>query len=561
MSTVKVIDSTYKTAGGTISEVKSLELFDTQVRALQDLIYGPSRAPLGFTPAHDHQEEGGENLARPILSHSFGQFRTDWTVTHFTLRGLPIGQPPTTNDPATQQTFEPVVTDGFSDPSGAKRMYTSVVLIPGGVQTVRVSVIMANTNSGTDVILAATLRPLQDVNFKLGKSSSEVRADITVTRSGASANALYNFSSDMTDLGLLGDPTQDREAVFSLWLADDLAFNFFDDMICHVEVTPLDFTSQPRQARPDDKPLPRVAVREVQKNKGVFSPVIGSKLREMWNGLNRALLGTTPGLLPNGLPDKDRRYLEILDDCHRHQGIACPDVDGTVFSDGAVLADYQSMGYIQTLCPTRSSDSASNVLLDSYPAQGRILHSSASLASGWTKFNFRRSIPAGLGALLFRFGIMPSTLTRTATLLVSVSIYPAGETTGNIVTRTQCGSFLSENDPTHTDYTYCELVPRQDPGYQANKSLLKSGLKGWNRGAEIASNLQSAQGMTQTLLRISEPLIVKLTYPPQQPLDTRHKTGDYDVKVRFKLRLTAGGTTYDTGASCQFMSCWSMPGF
>ncbi len=561
MSTIKVIDSTYKVPAYTISEVKSLELFDTQVRALQDLIYGPGRTPLGFTPSHDHQEDGGENLGRPLLSHSFGQFRTDWTVSHFTVRGLPIGPPTFTNDPATQKTFEPVVTDGFSDPSGAKRLFTALLMIPGGVKSVNVTVTMTNTNAGNDVTLAATLRTLQDVNFKLGKSIAEARTDLTVTRSGAGADALYVFTSEMADLSPLGDQTQDREVLFGLWLATDVDFSLFDDLLCHVEVTPYEFTAQPRQARTDDKPLPRVAVREVQKSKGVLGPVLGQKLKNIWNGLNIALLGTTPGLLPNGLPDKDRRYIEILDDCHRHQGVVCPDIDGTVFSDGAVLADYQSFGYVQDLCPSLSQDSGSSVILDDEPALGRILHSSASLASGWTQFNFRRSIPAGLGALLMRFGVQPNSLLRTATLFVKVSVHPVGEGSTNIVTRTQCGAFLSEDDPSDTDYQYVELIPRNDPGFTGNRALFRSGLKGWNLGSQIASNLQTAQGMMSKLVRISDPLIVKLTYPPQQPLDPRHKTGDYDVKVRFKLRLTAGGSVYDTGARCQFMSCWSMPGF
>jgi hypothetical protein len=558
MGTILLIDDTYKAPATTISEVKSLALFDTQVLALQDLIYGPSQTPQGISPAHDHQEDGGENLARPILSHSFGQFRTDWTTGHFTVRGLPIGVPRTTNDPATQKTFEPVVTNGFSDPSGAKKMFGTVVMVPGGCLGVRVSLLMANTNGGTAVTLAGIFRHLQDVNYKLGNSPTEARADITVTRSGAGADKVYEFYADIADLSQLGDPKLDRELDFSLWLTSDDGFNFFDDLITHVEITPYYFTSQLRSARADDKPQPRLAVREVQKNKGVFSPVLGDKLKKIWNNLAVSLLGASPGLQSNGQPDQTRRYMEILDDCHRHQGIAVPDIDGTVFSDGAVLADYQSFGYIQTL--GGDDPTSSDVHLNSDPVVGRVLHSSATLASGWTQFNFRRSIPSGLGALLMRFGIMPNSLTRTATLLVRVTISPAGETS-NIVTRTQCGQYLSEDDSSDTDYQYVELVPRADPGYVNNRLLLRANLKGWNRGAEIASNLQTAQGMSSKLVRISEPLIVKLTYPPLQPLDPRHKTGDYDVKVRFKLRLTPGGTVYDSGAACQFISCWSMPGF
>ena len=556
MSTIKVIDNTYKLAGGQASAVKSLTLFDEQVEAMIDLIYGTTTRPQGFSPGHDHQEDGGESLLRPILSHCFGQYRTEEPI-NFTMRGLPICLPPAEEDASLQKTYAPVVVDGYSDPSGAKRIYSSVVMVPGGCLGVRISLLMANTNFGNDFTFAGVFRHMQGVNFKLGKDPSEVNTTITITRSGAASNALYNFSADVTDLSELGDPSQDRELDFSLWLTSDEGFNFFDDLICHLEIIPRYFTGS-RQPRADDRATPKMAVREVQQGVGIFSPVLGAKVRAIYNNLNRALWGTSPGLLPNGQPDPRRRYLETIDDVHRHQGINTPDIDGTIYPDGAVLADYQSFGFIQRLGLTTPVSSTPTA--DSNPVIGRYLHTDSGLASGWTKFGFRRSIPSGLGALLMRFGVMPSTLKKGATLLVKVNVIPV-DGGSDIMVRTQCGSYQSEDDSTEADYQYCELVPRDDPAYVPNKLLFRAGAKGWNRGAEIAANRQDQLGMNAYLMRVSEPLLVRLTYPPLNPLDTRHKTGDYDISVRFKLRLTAGGSLYDTEAACQFISCWSMPGF
>jgi len=550
MSTIRKIDNTYKAPGSALPEAKGLILLDTQVEAMLDLIYGSTTRPQGIAPGHDHQEDGGESLKRPILSHSFGQHvKGDGT----TVRGLPLGRP-STGSPS----FAPVVIDGVSDPSNAPRLYHSLVMIPGGVKGVRVSLVVANTTAGASYTLAAVFRGLGEVNFKLGRATAEVRGDFTITRSGAGSNALYHFAIEIPDLSELGDQSQDQELEFSLWLTSDAVTTLYTDMLCHVEILPSVFTGA-RQPRADDRQQPKFAVREIQTGVGIFSPILGQKLKTIYNNLNRALWGSSPGLLPDGSPDVRRRYQETIDDCHRHQGIHTPDIDGTVYGDGAVLADHQSFGFVEII--PGEDPTAATCVRDETPTYGRHLHEVDDLSSGWTTFSFRRSIPSGLGALLFRFGVQPGDYTKTATLLAKVSIAPLDDPTADIVTRTSCKGFLSEIQASHPDYKYCELVPRNDLGFSPNGSLLDAGTKGWNLGSQIAQNQITQQGLNKRLYRISEPLVVKLTYPPLQPLDPRHETADYQITVKFKLRLTSGGAVYDTEAFLQWLTCYSMPGF
>lgn len=553
MSTIAYLADGDLAAGVTLTDTVALEVFWQNPSAVLDLIYGPDRRISGAAPAHDHDEDGGEPHHHPIFQHSFGRFYQDLLV-----HGLPLGPP-------ASESFAITTTNGIVDYTPAKRMHCAGIRIPGGVSELRVSLTEYHETAALSVTLYVALRSLASVNYRLGVAADEVRGEITYTTVGA--GVIANQSITISDLTNLGDPTRDREVEVSLWLACDLDVSN-EHRILDWEVIAIAHTAAAREATPSDLPHPLLTVRELKAGMGMLSPQLGAKVREVYNGLNRGLWGSTPGLLPDLQPDRRRRYQEEIASGHQHRGSQMPQADLSIIGDGACLADTQSFAYTST----DDIDSATNPPpLERYPFAAVLLGFSAALANQWRQFNFRRSIPAGCGALVLRVAVQPGQSFSAATdaskqLLMSITVTPVGGG-ADIVTRVLCGANASPLNSLDDDFGFCRLDPEEDVGYLSNAALLAAGRELWNMSAEISRSEQAALQLIPTLVgsgdsnlyRVSQPIRVLLTYPPERPSETYHPTQDYDVKIRFKRRDSSGLLMDD--ARLQWIMCSSAPGY
>ncbi len=532
-----------------LEETVALEVFWTNPQAVRDLIYGPTRAIIGAAPAHDHDEDGGESLLLPILSHSWGTYTSNPDGV-----GILLGYPET-------GTFAPVTTNGVVDKSTAKRLYCAAVILPGGVLGVRISIQEYHQTAATGATLAFVFRSLSSVNYKRGVSATEVEVEMTYL--GTNNDEVEYHAVTLDDLSDLGDPAFDREVEFSVWLCSDVGS--VDKLrLLDVEILPRLFTAKARQATTRDIGTPQLSAREVKGGLGTFSGQLAAKIREIYNGLNHSLWGTSPGLLPNLQLDRRRRFRESIIECHGHQGVLTPDFFGGLYSDGACLKDAQSFGYLTYLGEVVPFPLDAPPAMDTRPNQGSFLHFTDDLSVGWMHYGFRRSIPAGLGELCFRLGAHRGTqdslaFDMTQTLLMSISITLVGGGS-DIVTRLSSGPYVSPLDPTQEDYGFVEVAHQEDDAFLSNQSLLDAGLKGWNGGAEkTATELEAAQ-MNSKVYRVSELIRAQITYPVSRPGEVYHATGDYDVRIRFKMRSVATGLC-DDEAGILWLLCYSAPGY
>lgn len=558
MSTIVYTEDAALAADIELYDEDALIYFQANPEALLDLIYGATRRPYGFTPAHDHAEDGGETLYTPILSHSFGSFYDNNSAA----LGFPL---PVCSTVESVVSFASTASNGITDRTYGKRLFCAGVLIPGGVSSVRVSVVEWHAQSGLSTQLTATLRGFPAVNIQLGVATDEVLGDISYTTSGSGTWSVQSVT--LSDLAELGDPTQDRECEFALWITSDIDQSY-DQRLYAVYVVPIAVTSFMRAQSPQDLIHPTFAARELKADLGVFSAQLSAKIREGYNGLNRGLWGYTPGLLPDLTPDRRRRYREDVSGPHTHEGLIVPDGSGGVYSAGALMRDAQSIG----LCVS-GNISFRGAGLPPYarraPNGGERINSSP-LSNLWTPFTFRRSIPAGCGALVMRVAYMPPAASISATdqtsglyLSASVALSSGGS---SIVSRVFCGPFVSPINSADPDYGLCELRPVDDLAYLTNASLESKGWKGWCYSAEIDDATKDSLKIHRALLaardpvlyRISMPILVVLTYPPQRPQETAHETADYDVTIKLFQRDSAD---YITGGRLQWILCYNSTGY
>jgi len=548
MSTVAFIAQAELTADS-LTDDRLLGILSPNPEALLDLIYGPSRRIKNAAPPHDHDEDGGEPHHLPILQRSFGRY-----TQNLLGRGIPIG-PPVTG------TFVVSTTDGVTDYTNAKRLDCCMVVIPGGVSQLKVSLTEYHETASEPVILYVALRSLSSVNFKLGVAPEEVRAALSYTTAGAGVNV--NQSVTITDLTPLGDPTLDRELEASLWLAHDLdATN--EHRLLDWGIVAIAHTTQARPPSPRDLVFPPVAVKEIKAGSCVLSTQTSVKLKERYNGLNRGLWGSTPGLLSSLQPDRRRTYRESISGIHQHQGSMCPTVGLDIIGDGAVLRDTQSFAFLTYLGETLPLVAATPPTMDHRPNQGNFLHFTSNLSAGWFIYRFRRSIPAGCGELRMRVGCHPGyeysapSFDTSQRLLVAIDVVPVGGGT-SIMTRLFCGPYASPLDASEPDFGYVEVAPEDDIAYRPNFDLALENKKGWNRGAEIATTEQTALQLNSVIYRVSQEIRVQLTYPPARSSETFHATADYEVRMRFKMINSAGDC--DDEAGCVWICCYNAPGY
>jgi len=550
MSTIYFWDDS-DLAPGSATDTIALEVFWTNPKAVLDLIYGPTRQIQTATPPHDHDEDGGASLYLPILQRSFGRYQQTLELT-----GIPIG-PPSTGS------FAAVTEDDTKqvDYTNAKRLDCACICLPGGVKTVRVSVTEYHETSGKAVVLYVALRSLDSVNFKLGVAPEEVRGLISYTTSGTGTRS--NQTVSISNLRSLGDVTKDRFVEASLWLASDLD-STTQHLLSDWEIIGTALSDAARATNQSDPVFAPLSVREIKSSLSLISPPLAQKIKQRTNALNIALWGSTPGLMNNGTIDRRRRFRESIGGIHQHQGRMTPQNDGSIIGDGACLKDVQSFAYLTYLGETLPLVAATPPSMDHRPNQGAFLHFTDDRSVGWVQYNFRRSIPAGCGALIIRVAAHPgyqgadAAYDSSQTLLMSCTVTPVAGGS-SIVTSMQCGPFRNIIDPLADDFGFVELLPIDNVAYQSNQRLQFANRKGWNKNAEIPTVRQSALKLNSVLYRVSEEIRINLTYPPENPDDTLHETGDFDIKLRFKMQNSAGAC--DDEAGCLWIACFTANGY
>lgn len=548
MSDIAYIADADLEPGIDLTDTVTLQTFWSSPEAVRLLIYGARTIP-NAAPGHDHDEDGGEFLYLPILSHSFGTY-----VQNISARGIPIGPP-------SSGTFAPSTTVGITDHTQGKRLFCAGVVLPGGCLGVRVALVEYHAASGLDTTLTVTLRALSSVNLKLGVAHEEVRGEFAYTTIAAT---IERHTVTIDDVSVLGDPTLDREVEFALWLTSDVDGSD-EQRLLSLDAVAVVLTPAARAPTQQDTLHPALAVREVKAGLGIIGAQFAAKIKEIYNGLNRGLWGSTPGLLPNGAPDRRRRFREVIDAAHQHQGSFCPtSTPGEIIGDGACLRDTQSMGYLVYLGETLPLIAATPPLLDHRPNQGAYLHFTDDLSVGWVEYNFRRSVPAGCGALVLRVGAFPGFFYSADSFDTSQGLFMSATVTlvaggSDIVTRLFCGPHASPLDASEVDFGFVEVEAEDDVAYLAGSALLAAGKKGWNRGAETSPAQQAENQLNSVTYRVSQPILLQLSYPPERASETYHPTGDYDIKLRFKMRNSA--LLCDDEAGCLWVMCSTAPGY
>lgn len=549
MSTLTFIDTTDLTAGVTLTDTVTLLHFWSNPAAVRELIYG-DRVIVNASPAHDHDQDGGESLLPPIVSDSFGTYYQNLAGV-----GIPVGPP-------IAGSFAETTTDGITDKTTAKRLKCWGAVIPGGVKALRVSLIEYHESASLATSYAVTVRSLHSVNHKRGVAPEECSVSLAYTTAGATATV--NQSAELLDLSLLGDPTLDREVEIALWLTSDVSATE-EQRVLDIEVVPLLLTASARKKNNNDLLFPSVSIREIKAGVGVVSKQLAEKIKLISNGLNVSAWGSTPGLLPNLQPDRRRRYRETISAAHTHEGSFCPtSTPGEVVGKGACLKDAQSFGYVSYLGETLPLVAATPPTMSSWPSKGMPLHKQPDTSADWVQYNFRRSIPVGCGALRMRVGVHAGytfaarSYDRSGTLLMSITVTPVAGGS-DIVTQLRCGQYASPIDSRDPDYGFVELEPENDGFHVTNRALVTAGLKGWNHGAERTPTELALLQANEILYRVSKPIEVQLTYPPARPFDTYHPTQDYNVKCRFLMRNDAD--VLDSQAGCLWILCHTAKGY
>jgi len=530
MSTIKDITDSYVTGNVSLSASNARVLFIENPEAIKDLTYGPTRRILNALPPHNHGMDGGESLYEPILSHSFGRYKR--SILSNSDIGIPLG-PLTTAYSST-------------DPSTAKKLFSAGVIVPGGVKGVRITIQEYHELQDEVFQISASFRNYSDVNYKYG-IDNEITEDFLFPTVGN--NTFGNSSVEITDLSLLGDPTKDRELEFSLWLTNNFTPSI-SFRLCSVEILPLYFTDSARLPDNNDLLVPSISYRELQASVGVVTPNLMGKVKEIYNNINRGIWGNTPGLLNNNQPDTRINYQSTILGCHKHQGLYCTDIDGNIYSDGACLLNSYSTGY----CISIGDDNDVLPNLDNTPVLGAYLHTVADLSSGWLNLKFRYSIPNGLGALKFRFGIYNNNNDTNSTLSANVTVIPINDSTTNIVT-----GLSSRVQKTKTQSAYCELTPVEDDFFESVGIRLKTNRGSFTLDAALSDNEISELNGNSYLYRVTEPLIVNLTHPPTNSQESAHQTTDYMISIKFKLLLDNGDA--DTTARIQWLNVCSADGY
>lgn len=559
MSTVARLTAAELDAGQALTETAALELFWSNPEAVLDLIYGPSRRIEGTCPAHDHDEDGGEGHYRPILTRTWGRY---FSAASSRL-GIPIGPP------RVGASYEITRTQGASDYSNAKQLDSCGIIIPGGCTALRVDLVEYHETANRTVTLWVCLRSLGSVNYKLGLGADDLIVSLEWNTAGATAMGAHSVS--ISDLTSLGDTGRDRLVEVSLWLGCDLDTTTEHNLL-EWSVVPTGWATV-RASQAEDRILPALAPRELRAGLGEISPTLLAKVKEIYNGLNLGLWGSTPGLFPQThQPDTRRRYRETISGIHQHQGIVCYDGVSAYYGDGACLTNAQSFAFVSDLLHDTPLVVATPPVMDQsgFHARmryGALLHSDATLATNWRIFGFRRSIEAGCGELRIMICAAPyqATTYRTdhaprKTLLVSVEITPVGGGT-DIALRHYCGPYAEITDDADDDAGFCEVAFLDDPAYLPAADLVDTGRGAFSRDSQITETDLSALGLTQFPVRVSQEIRVDLTSIVIRPADAYRATQDYDIRLRFKAPLNDGTANVDDYASLLWLVCWTPAGY
>lgn len=481
-------------------------LFVSNPAGVKSLVYG-DRVPFAALP-HDHGAQGGEAALYPIVAHSFGMYGPSFAAP---AEGIPLAAP------FGPQSFAPSFGGDYSK---SKRLASFLVVIPGGITRLRVTLCLSQDATGHDVKISAALRPLSSINFRLSDGPFDVISDLDFSGTVIGAE---DVSAEISGFGVLGDATEDRESEFSLWLSSDLDPGY-TQRILSVLVVPLpEEQAAARSARPTDAAAPEISTREIRSGVGVISPSFVRKVSTAHNGLARGLWGRAPGLRADDTFDTRQGLQSVVRDAHRHQGALFSGLGGELVSDGACIKEMHAACLIGSMIENPASG-----LFTGRPSVGVQIHPDVTLATGWLDYRARLSVPAGLGALLVRVSLMPVDFDPQMRLFAQVTLSPiaGGE---SVITSLSCGPFV---DPEGKEV---EVYPEDDPAFVRNGARLRGGLTLWGADARFGPSVLESRHLDANPLRVSLPIRAVLTNRAANPADPPRETGDFLFSLRLVL--------------------------
>ncbi len=495
--------------------------------AERTLIYG-GRAPVGASPGHNHAADGGEVLAdRPVLSLTLGPtFNSGGAGGENTVPREGVYMPP----------YETGV-----DADTERPLAFAPCLIPGGVSSLSVKVLVYS-GTGTDTIaVKVSLRDYSAHGQDFGAGTSEVTGSASVV---GDFDTYHVLTIELDDLTPLGDPTLDREVEFCLWQAFSGDVNTASTYRAIHVVATASSTTVGRTAKAADVPLAQVTVGDIKAKAPVSSDLSG-RIRLRYNQTNQALWGRSPGLQQDAkTPDRRRPLTQLIEAEHSHEGAVFP-VTGEEFeSRGAIIREQYAVRTWSTTGLTsgqvnqqRGAQVNPRGLLVGFPA-GTGEDTQAVL-------HFTIPVAAGLGALLLRFAGFTTDSDANTELVTRVDV--ADEAGTSIVSAVGSGLYQPNNVADGNGFYATAVDPLDNGYYQSNKARRTAGLGLWTQDALLPGLAQPpskytiSNNVSQTFNRVSELVRIDLTYPPQRSGDDFRKTQDFRVKVKFELSLLDSG--------------------
>lgn len=493
---------------------QSLALWRTFPLGVEGAVFG-ALVP-GAIVGHDHGARGGEPLSEPLVALTFGPAGTGsasgWT------QGLPV--------------LPPAAGSGLSFAATPKLLACARVLLRGGVDTVTAEALLrVEGASPRSLSLRLVLRRLRDhgLSPEAGDAARATLSSGSLTGAARETRASATFA----DLGELGDPAGDRDALLEVWLTTDLPAG---DSARLLVLALFGARATSREPVVSDPVATRAELLPAEVLPGGIVYARHAETAQARLGqVVYQVLGSAPGLAGSlDLPDRSVAWERGVTGPHQHRGRRFTDPDsGAVIGDGAVVRrPLWSQSFAQDL------DEVAGEFTNARPPAGLRLHPSGalSLAAGWALVEGRLAPPQGLRAALFQVAVAPETPEHRARLWVRLRLL---DLAGDDVLFTVEGG---EVDPQKASGATRVLLGVLDgPAWQPSLPRLLAGLGVWTEAAARAP-LPATVPTTERLARVSAPLRLSWSERP--------RTEDLRLRVQFELETGEEGSgVYSIGAS------------
>jgi hypothetical protein len=535
MSTIKKISDGSVQGGVSPDPYAAYYLWNANDAGLRDQIYGPTRSIEGACPPHNHGNDGGEILDDALLCVTFGRHTPEGTGPSFLLIGLPYGQI--------------IGSTSFldADDTSSKLMAASPLLIRGGVSQMAVNLKYKWSGAG-NLTFHVCLVAFDKINYR--SLTQGLYQSITVTPTGGAGHK--NLTVSFSDLSLLGDARLDR--IVELQIFQGAYPPAATQYLCAVEVAKTT-TSTGRLANSNDPPRAKVQIGDLLN--GVISPELTNRIRRVENGHSISLLGRAPGLNKDLTPDKRRDYEQRIFHPHQHQGQLCPESDGTLYSDGAIV----QRPLVTAVYPCNLGDVPLGNI-DRFPVKGIKIDPSGVKGATWAHFRYRCSVPAGLGAAWLFFALQPGTSDINTRLKINTDLRTIGGT--SIVSKVSSGNIYQSEAALSSDgYFICEADPLNNDAFVSNnlrRNRFGTGRGLWTQDALLATSQRPAGLQSTSFSRVSQAVRLDLQHKGVRSTDNFRDTQDCMFNLRLELATLNTGN-YDAGARLLWVFLIPEPGW